>query len=202
LAEHHHEAKLAYYYARDVLNGRFPAGEAVIAKDAGLSYCYAKDVVKGRFPEGEAAIAKEAGWACWYAYDVLKGRFPKGEPVIAKDACWSHCYARDILRGRFPAGEAAIANSVFSLAYSAFLDSMILLKKYLNEMENAELEDTGAITVETANGAFLVSSCCLIKSNGKEFCVAFEDESLPAGDLMLAKVLLLKADPKILLSLA
>ena len=73
----------AYKYARYVLGGRFPEGEAAIAKHSHLAYEYARYVVKGPFPEGEAAIAKNIFCAYVYATDVLKGRFPEGEEVIA-----------------------------------------------------------------------------------------------------------------------
>jgi hypothetical protein len=48
----------AYSYAADVIKGRFPEGEATIARDPYWSYGYAKYVIKGRFPEGEEAVAK------------------------------------------------------------------------------------------------------------------------------------------------
>jgi sarcosine oxidase delta subunit len=50
-------AHWAYHYARYNIKGRFPEGEAAIAKDPYLAYLYAKDVLKGRFPEAEASIA-------------------------------------------------------------------------------------------------------------------------------------------------
>ena len=49
----------AYDYAKDVIGGRWPEGEEVIATDAVWAYLYAKNVISGRFPEGEAAIATE-----------------------------------------------------------------------------------------------------------------------------------------------
>jgi hypothetical protein len=49
----------AYSYAADVIKGRFPEGEATIARgDPYWSYGYAKYVINGRFPEGEEAVAK------------------------------------------------------------------------------------------------------------------------------------------------
>ena len=47
----------AYVYARDVIGGRFPEGEATIATDPYVAYVYARDELKGRFPEAEASIA-------------------------------------------------------------------------------------------------------------------------------------------------
>ncbi len=49
------------------------------------AYYYATEVLKGRFPKGEAAIATDPYWAFYYATEVLKGRFPEGEAAIAKD---------------------------------------------------------------------------------------------------------------------
>jgi hypothetical protein len=72
--------------------GRFPAGEAAIAKDAVDAYFYAAYVIKGRFPEGEAAIAKSAEYAYWYA-DYIGRRFPEGEANIARSE-WREKYER------------------------------------------------------------------------------------------------------------
>jgi hypothetical protein len=47
----------AYEYARDVIGGRFPEGEAVIALQPFTAFLYASKVIKGRFPEAEATIA-------------------------------------------------------------------------------------------------------------------------------------------------
>jgi hypothetical protein len=49
-------------------------------------------VIKGRWPEGEAAIAKDPQWAYYYAENVIKGRWPEGEAAIAKDPQWAKEY--------------------------------------------------------------------------------------------------------------
>jgi hypothetical protein len=49
-------ARYAYYYARDVIKGRWPEVEAVIATDPEWAYLYALNVVKGRWLEAEATI--------------------------------------------------------------------------------------------------------------------------------------------------
>ena len=77
--------------------------------DPGWACGYAKNVLKGRFPEGEATMATDPRWSCDYAIYVLGGRFPEGEAAIATDAYWAFGYAADVLKGRFPEGEAAIA---------------------------------------------------------------------------------------------
>ena len=56
----------AYEYARYVIKGPFPEGEAAIATDSYYAYVYAKNVIKVRFPEGEEAIAKDTRYAKKY----------------------------------------------------------------------------------------------------------------------------------------
>jgi hypothetical protein len=41
------------------------------SKDA---YYYARNVIKGRWLEGEPIIATDFMWAYWYACDIIKGR--------------------------------------------------------------------------------------------------------------------------------
>jgi hypothetical protein len=54
--------------------------------DPRSAFNYAKYVLKGRFPEGEAAIATDDTYYAYeYARDVIGGRFPEGEAVIATD---------------------------------------------------------------------------------------------------------------------
>jgi hypothetical protein len=57
-----------------------------------LAYWYAKDVIKGRWPEGEATIIKNPHWAYNYTRDVIKGRWPEAEEAIAKSEYkdWYH----------------------------------------------------------------------------------------------------------------
>ena len=112
----------AYRYASQVLKGRWPEGEPVIATDPGLAYQYATDVIGGRFPEAEATIAKWAAWAYQYAKDVIGGRWPEAEAVIAKSrfasrggkpVSYPYEYAKDVIGGRWPEAEATIAKSPY-----------------------------------------------------------------------------------------
>lgn len=41
------EDRYAYLYARDILKGRYPQGEKIIAIDPYHSFWYARDVIKG-----------------------------------------------------------------------------------------------------------------------------------------------------------
>jgi len=111
----------SYYYAKDVLKGRFEMGEDAISKDARYSYLYAIDVFKGRFKTGEKAISKSASYSCYYAEYVLKGRFEVGEKAISKDAYYSYCYAEDVLKGRFEMGEKVISkHAKYSCYYAIY----------------------------------------------------------------------------------
>jgi len=56
---------------------------------------YAENVIKGRWPEGEAVIAKDAQYAYHYAKDVIGGRFPEGEKVILSDECYKELYTEE-----------------------------------------------------------------------------------------------------------
>lgn len=74
----------------------------------GSAYRYARDVLNGRFPAGEKAIATSSKHACDYAIDVLKGRFPAGEKIISDYEQDSWLYAKYVIKGRWPPGEEAI----------------------------------------------------------------------------------------------
>ena len=95
------DAKGAYFYAIDVIKGRFPEGESVIASSPKWAYFYAKYIIQGRWHEGEKAIASNPEWAFKYARDAIKGRFPEGEKEIARDFKWGYEYAKNIIKGRF-----------------------------------------------------------------------------------------------------
>ncbi len=99
----------AYDYAKDVIGGRWPEGEAAIAKNAYRAYDYAKDVIGGRWPEGEPAIAKDRDRAYAYAKDVIGGRWPEAEEHIATHPTVAYQYAKDVIGGPWPKAEAAVA---------------------------------------------------------------------------------------------
>ena len=65
-----------------------------IVKDAKLAFYFAADIIQGRWPEAEPTIAKNAEWACCYAQYVIKGRWPEAEPTIAKDPYFAKYYIR------------------------------------------------------------------------------------------------------------
>jgi hypothetical protein len=57
------------------------------------AYFYAEEKLRmGRFPEGEAAIAKDPYWAYQYARHIIKGRWPEAEATIATDPVAAKLY--------------------------------------------------------------------------------------------------------------
>ena len=85
-------------YARDVLKGPFPMGEAEISRDPDCSLEYARDVLRGPFPQGEQAIARSAVASIGYAA-VIRGPFPAGEPVISMYPKLQGAYQHVLIHG-------------------------------------------------------------------------------------------------------
>ena len=82
----------SYYYALDVIKGRWEEAETIIAQNAYYAYCYARNVIKGRWEEAESAIATNADYAYLYAKYVVKGKWEEGETVIATQNYYLRCY--------------------------------------------------------------------------------------------------------------
>ena len=75
---------LAFTFAYNVLNGRFPAGEQIMATHANISYAYALWVLEDKFPLGEPAIAKTPSYSYWYTKSILKHDFYLDGKLICK----------------------------------------------------------------------------------------------------------------------
>ena len=84
----------AHRYARDVIKGPWPPGEAAIAGSAEYAFRYARDMVRKPWPPGEAAIASVPYLAYLYARTVIKGPWPPGEAAIAGSAEWAQEYQK------------------------------------------------------------------------------------------------------------
>ena len=65
----------AYIEARK--SGSTPELENIISQDARYSFFYAKEVVKGRWELGENAISQDTYFSFLYAKDVLKNKLPE-----------------------------------------------------------------------------------------------------------------------------
>lgn len=112
----------AYSYAVHTLNGRFIAGEPLIAMNPMTAYFYSVNIINGRWPEGEEAIIKYPIWAVKYAAIVLKGRWPEAERIIASHPVAAYRYATNVIRGRWPEGEEAImSREDTAKSYTTFL---------------------------------------------------------------------------------
>ena len=77
-------ASFAFLYAKNILKGPFPAGEATIAKDYAYAYSYAKNILKGPFPAAEETFAKDQYYASEYVKHALKKDFYLNGKLIAK----------------------------------------------------------------------------------------------------------------------
>jgi hypothetical protein len=103
---------------------RIPELESIIATDSNYSYWYAFDIIKGRFIEGEKSIATDLDCSYLYARYIIKGRFIEGEKIIANDLDCSYLYARDVIKGPFRLCHPVIFSSHFKDDYIYFLKSI------------------------------------------------------------------------------
>jgi len=113
----------AYDKARN-LGLRTPELELVISKDSQCSYWYARNVIEGKFILGEPAISKSAYCSFHYARYVIKGKFILGEPVISKDVQFSYLYAKEIIKGRLPDlmhNQMILENNEYTKEYIKFI---------------------------------------------------------------------------------
>ena len=72
--------------------------EEICIFNAEQAYYYARNVIKGRWPEGEEVIKNDPIWAYYYARDVIKGRWAEGEEVIKSSPEYAYYYARYVSR--------------------------------------------------------------------------------------------------------
>lgn len=106
-------AYYSYYYAREILKGRFELCEVSTSKHPNDSVQYARDIIEGRFELGERAIAKNPTSSCEYAMDVLRGRFELGEKAIAKDEICSYHYVYGVLKRKFILNESPALKKIY-----------------------------------------------------------------------------------------
>ena len=82
----------AFTFAKYVLGGPWPEGEAVIARSPKCSFFYAKTVLNGRFEAGEDVICNSSDWFKDYFKEVLKGHWPveMNEHMLKAKALWGN----------------------------------------------------------------------------------------------------------------
>jgi hypothetical protein len=68
--------------------------EPFIIKDPEYAYFYAKDIIKGRWLEAEPFIIQDSGWAFYYAADIIKGKLPENmhNAMLAYADTWAKKY--------------------------------------------------------------------------------------------------------------
>lgn len=81
------------------LNSR---NERLISKNSEYSYYYALEILKGRFELGENAISKDSEYSLFYAKEALGERFRLGEKAIIEDTVWFEIYIEDIFHYLIP----------------------------------------------------------------------------------------------------
>lgn len=125
--------KLIYYYADNIMHGRWPEGEPIIAKDVEFAYNYALYVIRGPFKEAEHYIAEDPSISVSYATNVLSGRFEEAEAGILNtgDVRIITKYAESAIKGPWPEAESIIMKD----PYRAYLYAKYCLKKRWNEAE-------------------------------------------------------------------
>ena len=68
---------LAEAYKKAKKSGTNPEIEHILSQDAHYSFFYAKEVIKGRWELGENAISQDIYFSFLYAKDVLKNKLPE-----------------------------------------------------------------------------------------------------------------------------
>jgi hypothetical protein len=125
--------KLAYYYAKTILDERWPEAEPYIIKDPYWAYVYTYAVINKdhkrenmiRWKEAEPVIMKDAESAGMYAGTILQSRWPEAEPVIMKDPHEASMYAEYVIKGRWEEAEPVIkTDEYYWNEYQNFLKTL------------------------------------------------------------------------------
>jgi hypothetical protein len=67
----------AYFYALNIIEGRWIEAEQYIMKNPHYAYFYAKNMIRGRWIEAEQYIMKRPGYSYYYALFVIQGKLPE-----------------------------------------------------------------------------------------------------------------------------
>jgi len=102
-------ASEAFHLARKSQK-RMPELENIIMQDARYAYYYARDVIEGRWLEAEPVIMHDAYRACLYNRVIIQGRWHEVEPIMMQEPRLAYNYAKDIIKGRWYEAEEIIAS--------------------------------------------------------------------------------------------
>ena len=83
-------------------HGRNEELENIISTDPYYAYYYARQIINGRWLEAEKIIINDPIWAYEYAQNIIKGRWKEAENIIAKDPFYAFFYAKNIMKGKLP----------------------------------------------------------------------------------------------------
>lgn len=126
------DARAAFFYARDVLKGRWHHAEAAIMNSS-WGGDYVKDVVKEAVPEWEHLLLAWPRSAYLYALHAIKGRWAVAEPVIVSSG-FGTPYAMNVIGGRWPEYESYL----FSLQHKRvdLISFVRVLERYRGSVIN------------------------------------------------------------------
>lgn len=99
----------AVEYARYIIRGRWPEAEPVVLTGPQSAVDYARYVVRGCWPEAESIIMRHPESAFVYSRYVLKDRWIEAEPVVMTKPWLAAMYAVYTLKKRWPEAEPIIA---------------------------------------------------------------------------------------------
>jgi len=98
--------------------------ESIIALDSEWSYYYARNIIYGRWEEGEKSISTDSKHSYYYALDLIEGKWEKGEKAISTDPLYSYWYAHNVIKSHFDLCHPIIFNSHYKNEYIDFLKSI------------------------------------------------------------------------------
>lgn len=81
-----------YWYAENVLKGRWKECEHIILRSPRWTYMYAHYVINGRWEQGECVILLSPEYSYRYALNVIKGRWEEAEPIIFSGDYYKEAY--------------------------------------------------------------------------------------------------------------
>jgi hypothetical protein len=110
---------ISYYYAKDILKGRYYEMESIIMQDSAYAFNYARNVIKGRWIEAEEIIKTNIEYAYQYTKYIIKDRWFVIEEDIKKDPWYCVLYAKYIIKGRwFEVEDIIMTDSVSCYHYA------------------------------------------------------------------------------------
>ena len=90
-------ADRAYWYARFIINERWPEAEPTIMTSPQYAYFYARIIIKARWPAAEPTIMASATWAFHYVVYIIKARWPEAESAIKRHETFWKWYKDEYL---------------------------------------------------------------------------------------------------------